>query len=209
MYESYIEQLKRFREKQNDSRMAVRGIGNNPLYECYVTEQSSHKDNELRLNKRNMKGVITKEFLDTIDYNDLEGVLKEHGIEKAFKAGDRKSKIIRKALKLALVVQEAKNNDIDPDEALLVQEEEDREDSMKTQEEKIEELKVKIEVEKEEVKSEEDKLKIAIGKLSNDQINSTIRNINLNLKNLIPAQRIILLGKKQFLMEELDTRGDE
>lgn len=204
--------------------------------------------------------VITAAYLEGIKYNDLQAVLKEYGIGKAFKGGERKADIIKRAIDLLAKINEPKadeTKDSSPEEGfeavhsseVIIQKE--IKDDLDEQEYEVE-VKIQAEIEsdlaeqeldyqvatqdqiemeieelesesdevqevaqmdlKEEAKqiaidaramqdAEDDKLRKVIKKLSPEEIQKNLKNIEANLTNNIEGQKPILLKKRQILLE--------
>lgn len=146
---------------------------------------------------------LTEAYLSNVDYSELEEIFKEHGVEKAFKGGEKKATLIQQALELYKKVQDLKEKGIeDKDE---IENEIAIQDAKKAEKKaKVRKVKVKAKV---NVRQDADsQLKKAIANLSTIDIEKNMSNINVLLQSGIESQRSVLLYKKKFLIEELENR---
>ena len=126
---------------------------------------------------------VNVEYLKKFDYQDLSTVFKELGVPSAWKAGKKKVDLIKEAIsQLSFLKKALKKND---------------------EESEVEKKDVeKVEVKKTEVKKE-GKKEVVKDNDAKEALLKRMANIDANLKNNVPAHRLILLGKKRAIEAEL------
>jgi len=150
-----------------------------------------------------------KELLESTPYQKLREVLSEQGIVDAWKPGTKKAAIINEALKLYEKTRTALR-----EEAIKKSEEEAKEEE--STEAKDSQLEAGDEVIVPSVQVQNpDKLipefaktKLIKKGLSKEVLEKSLKNIEANLRNGAPAQRAILLAKKQEIEYLLKKEED-
>jgi predicted RND superfamily exporter protein len=144
---------------------------------------------------------VTYEDLSKIKYNDLKAKFTELGIEEAFQGGAKKEDLIQSALSKLEMVKELKDQGI-PDKDI-------KKEIQKTEEEMEADRKSKLLKDTKEAletqKQEGDALRDSIVglKLTPQQIDSNIKGINANLKNMPKEAARLILLKKLVILESL------
>lgn len=178
------------------------------------------------MDELNVVVPATEESLNAVKYQDLLATFTKLGVPEAWKGGEAKEKMIKKALeKLALIkklVQEGNKEEDIP--AILVAREEKKktvvEGLKETASNMVEQVKealsskdneentdeAKEEAVKEAPKDTSVQDKIEAMNLTKVQLESSLNNINVNLKKGIPTHREILVAKKNAI-ETLLAQG--
>lgn len=141
------------------------------------------------------KKKITKAELSKVKYGELLAKFTELGVPEVWKAGSKKITMIEKAIEQVKLKQSLEDAGLNTEEI-----------EQKVEEVKIakEEKKVKEEIKKieeQEVQDAEAKSKIDNSGFSLEQIEYNIKNIEANIKFGIPAQRVVLLKKLEWLQD--------
>ena len=141
---------------------------------------------------------ITAQSLKEVKYGDLLAKFTELGIPEVWKPGSKKAKMIATAVEKLAIVRSLEDRGLNQEE---VQEE------LVKVEIKQQEVKQQKEVEvaqAQEAKEQAVVEKVEKSKLTQDQIKYNLRSIEQCLMANVPAQRTILLLKKEALLALLD-----
>lgn len=142
--------------------------------------------------------VVSAETLKQVKYGDLLAKFTELGIPEVWKPGSKKAKMIATAVEKLAIVRSLEDRGLNQEE---VQEE------LVKVEIKQQEVKQQKEVEVAQAQEAKDQAvvkKVEKAALTQDQIKSNLRVIEQNLMSNVPAQRTILLLKKEALLALLD-----
>tara|TARA_R110000744_G_scaffold373093_1_gene485111 strand:- start:774 stop:1220 length:447 start_codon:yes stop_codon:yes gene_type:complete len=145
----------------------------------------------------NAKPMTAEDFKD-VKYGDLLAKFTELGIPDVWKAGKKKKQMIDKAIEQLAVIKSLENNGL---------KEEEIKEELKIVEVKKAEAKEAKELEEVVEAKKADKAivaKVEKAGLTQDQIKANLRSIEQNLMSNVPAQRIVLLKKKEALLALLD-----
>ena len=145
----------------------------------------------------NAKPMTAEDFKD-VKYGDLLAKFTELGIPDVWKASKKKKQMIDKAIEQLAVIKSLENNGL---------KEEEIKEELKIVEVKKAEAKEAKELEEVVEAKEADKAivaKVEKAGLTQDQIKANLRSIEQNLMSNVPAQRIVLLKKKEVLLALLD-----
>jgi hypothetical protein len=141
----------------------------------------------------NAKPMTAEDFKD-VKYGDLLAKFTELGIPEVWKAGKKKKQMIDKAVEQLAVIKSLENSGL---------KEEDIKEELKIVEVKKAEAKEAKELEEVVEAEKADKAiveKVEKAGLTHDQIKANLRSIEQNLMSNVPAQRIVLLKKKEALL---------
>tara|TARA_R110002049_G_scaffold222588_2_gene394276 strand:+ start:923 stop:1372 length:450 start_codon:yes stop_codon:yes gene_type:complete len=138
---------------------------------------------------------ITRDELSQVKYGDLLKKFTELGIPEVWKAGTKKIKMIESAiekLKIKDSLEQLGLNEIEVSQELEV-----------IVKNKIEakELEVETQVKQQEIKEKQEAKQLAKQQFSKEQIQNQIDTIGKNLINGIPSHRVILLKKRDMLLD--------
>tara|TARA_R110000796_G_scaffold68451_3_gene156823 strand:+ start:2689 stop:3135 length:447 start_codon:yes stop_codon:yes gene_type:complete len=145
----------------------------------------------------NAKPMTAEDFKD-VKYGDLLAKFTELGIPDVWKAGKKKKQMIDKAIEQLAVIKSLENSGL---------KEEDIKEELKIVEVKKAEAKEAKELEEVVEAKKADKAivaKVENAGLTQDQIKANLKSIEQNLMSNVPAQRIVLLKKKEALLALLD-----
>lgn len=146
---------------------------------------------------------VTIENLGAVKYGDLKETLESLGVGQCWKPGTQRVVMVQNAIEKLAVIKamraEGKTQE-EIDEALTVKAD--------SKEEIAKAAKLK-EAEEAEAKQAEAVKEVEAKELTKEQVEANIVSIDKNLKNGIPAQRDILLGKKKALLSMLEKFSED
>lgn len=146
----------------------------------------------------------TLESLKAVKYQNLKETFTILGVPSAWKPGSKATKMIADALEKLAVIRDLETKGFEGEElekAAQLKNEENQEaakQAAQEAEEAIEEAKTQ--------EQEDYKQSVIKMKLSDEQIEEAIKNIDANLKVGVEAQRPILLSKRAVLIEILEEK---
>ncbi|UXQ88762.1 hypothetical protein [Tenacibaculum phage Larrie] len=151
--------------------------------------------------------LVSREYLEKVNYNDYKKEFEKMGIGEFFVAGKKREFLVDLALQKQAERAEILNSkgaEASKEEVSAELKKKDEEAAKAKALKDAEEAEAK---EKEEAKKKKE-VKSAVSKLTKEQLINNIVSIERNLITPIPAQKAALYSKKYALMEELkDVHG--
>lgn len=146
-----------------------------------------------------IKKTITEQELSEVKYHDLLATFKSLGVEDAWRAGKKKTTMIKDAIEKLNIVRSLEDKGISQDD---VKEERLKIEDAKEQAKQVEVAKA---IEDQEKADQLQKKTIIKSKYTKEQLEVNLRNIKLNLLQAIPSQRTMLIKKQEVLQSLLDN----
>ena len=146
-----------------------------------------------------IKKTITEQELSEVKYHDLLATFKSLGVEDAWRAGKKKTTMIKDAIEKLNIVRSLEDKGISQDD---VKEERLKIEDAKEQAKQVEVAKA---IEDQEKADQLQKKTIIKSKYTKEQLEVNLRNIKLNLLQAIPSQRTMLIKKQEVLQNLLDN----
>ena len=146
-----------------------------------------------------IKKTITEQELSEVKYHDLLATFKSLGVEDAWRAGKKKTTMIKDAIEKLNIVRSLEDKGIAEAD---VKEERLKIEDAKEQAKQVEVAKA---IEDQEKADQLQKKTIIKSKYTKEQLEVNLRNIKLNLLQAIPSQRTMLIKKQEVLQNLLDN----
>jgi len=144
---------------------------------------------------------ITKEELELVAYKEMQAKFEELGVPEVWKPGKKKETMILEAIEKLNLIKSLENAGLEKDDI------EKAVSKVKDNKEELAKAEALKEAQEKEALEKAQTEKAVELKLTLPQIEKNLKNIEANLKNNIPSQRVLLLNKKAMLMKMIDDKN--